>query len=360
MTSSTSTPRIKECAALLFAWSVFALIEGVIRMTSNSKPSLDVDYWATENAAGNQIMPVGALLIAGVAEVLFGILGCYVAFLSLLLDINSPKLTTLFLFIQVPCGWFVFLTYVIASPIIGATNAQGNDLLSQSEQRSLIILGNMLGSICFCWALQGGQFIMGTRLLAAQKGQADSKAKNKMRAMVWAGNMLAAAFSTLFVGSLLASKNFTSTTAPVGAPPHVVWFPAISIVTGVVMFLYGIMSCMATGSEGMNNMMHMGWLVCTTMMMVNFSWTFGIVPGLAPPIPGAAQHVGLIFSVTILPIFHTHRAHNSIEDNNEAAPLVDDNDKYQTKDIEEQAVPEDVVEVDEPQAQPDSQRSVTA
>lgn len=333
-------------------------------MTSNSKPAVGVDYWATKDAAtGNQIMPVGALLIGGVAEVLFGILGCYVSFLSLLLDINSTKLTTLFLAIQVPCGWFVFLTFVIASPIIAATNATGNDLLSQTEQRALIILGNMLGSICFCWALQGGQFIMGTRLLAAQKGQADSTGKNKMRAMVWAGNMLAAAFSTLFVGSLLASKGFTSTTAPVGAPPHVVWFPAISIVTGIVMFLYGILSCLATGSAGMNDKMAMGWLICTTMMMVNFSWTFGIVPGLAPPIPGAAQHVGLIFSVTILPIFHTHRAHNAIEDddnhNGEVDALVKDaldTDNYQAKDIEEQAA----VEVDEPQAQPDSQRSVTA
>ena len=147
------------------------------------------------------------------------------------------------------------------------------------------------------------RFIMGLRLLAAQKGVAETKSKNIMRAMIWGVNMVLAAFSTLFVGSMLASKDFTSTTAPIGLPPHVVWFPAISIVSGIIMLAYGALSLMATKNESLNTQfMPLMWMVATTAMMVNFSWTFGIVPGLAPPIPGAAQHIGLILSLSLIHI----------------------------------------------------------
>lgn len=283
-------------------------------MVSNSKPSADVDYFTNSDDAGNTIIPVAALLAGGVAEVLFGIAGCYLAIASLVYNYNNVKTTIGFLIMQSILGWFVFITYVVADPILAAINTEANDLLSLSERRSLIILGNMLGSITFCWALQGGQFVMGLRLLAAQKGQEVSAARNALRAKVWSGNVLAAAFSTLFVGIMLAAKDFTSDTAPIGLPPHVIWYPSISIVTGLVMFAYGVLGVMASNNSVINNKyMPAMWMLTTTMMMVNFSWTFGIVPGLAPPIPGAAQHIGLIFSVTILPMFHAHRAHNSIE-----------------------------------------------
>lgn len=313
------TPRMKESAALLLLFSFFALIEGTIRMTANSKPAVGVDYWASETPDGTTIIPVGVFLMAGVAEVVFGMAGVFVAVFSLLLRHNNPQHTQVFAAVQCVLGWFVFLTFVIAAPILNASQAEGTALLSAGEQKALILLGNMLGSINFCYALQGGQFIFALRLMAAQKGETDSKEKNKMRAQVWTANVFLASFSTLFVGCLLQSKDFTSKTAPVGAPPHVVWQPIISIVCGIVMLAYAGICFAAIGNPAIQkNTMPIGWVCTTVAMMINFSWTFGIVPGLAPPIPGSAQHSGLILSVTTLPLFHCLRAHTLLEEEEEA------------------------------------------
>ena len=65
-------------------------------------------------------MPVAAFLAAGVAEVIFGMLGVFVAFYSLVLGHNNPTHTLYFVITQAVLGWFVFLTYVIADPIIRA------------------------------------------------------------------------------------------------------------------------------------------------------------------------------------------------------------------------------------------------
>ena len=302
--TSPSTPATREAASLLFVWSVFALVEGTIRMVTNSKPSMDVDYFDSQNRT---VIPVAYLLAGGVAEVIFAIAGCYVAMYSLLFNKNDTKVTTNFLIMQTVLGWFVFTTFVLASPIFCFIYSEATEIFTKGQMQSLIVLGNMLGSICFCWALQGGQFLMGMRLLSAQRG--DLVTSNATRAKVWSGNVVAAAFSTLFVGIMLSAEGFTSTTAPIGLPPHVVWRPMLSIFTGVVMLAYGITGWMASNDAKVNEYMPSMWVLTTTMMMLNFSWTFGIVPGLAPPIPGAAQHIGLIFSVTILPLFHAHRAH---------------------------------------------------
>lgn len=77
------------------------------------------------------------------------------------------------------------------------------------------------------------------------------------------------------------------------------------------MMVYGIMGVISAQDKLMaTKWLPMMWAVTTVAMMINFSWTFGIVPGLAPPIPGAAQHAGLILSVTILPVYHAWRAHH--------------------------------------------------
>jgi len=160
-----NSKHVDAAASFLFFVSFFALIEGIIRMTSNSKPSVDVDYLDT--AGGTQI-PVLVFLLGGVAEVLFGMSGIVVAFFQLFFRQGTPPPTFGFVILQAVLGWFVFLTYVIAAPLLAARNAPGiDDLLSVTEHRSLIVLGNLLGSVTFCWALQGGQFIMALRLYAA-------------------------------------------------------------------------------------------------------------------------------------------------------------------------------------------------
>ena len=69
-------------------------------MVSNSKPTPDVDYFTDTDDSGNTIIPVAALLAGGVAEVLFGIAGCFLAMASLLYNYNNTKTTIGFLIMQ--------------------------------------------------------------------------------------------------------------------------------------------------------------------------------------------------------------------------------------------------------------------
>ena len=297
---------------MLLLFSFFALIEGIIRMTTYSKPSADVDYF--DNAGGTAV-PVVVFLTAGVAETLFGIAGIYVAVYQLLFRMGHPTVTLGFAIGQGILGWFVFIVFVLVGPIVAASNTNGIDgLLTPREHAALLIFGNLLASFSFCWALQGGQFIMALRLWQSQMGMVVLRRKNALRAVVWSGNVIAAAISTLYVGALLSSKGFSSTTGPVGAPPHVVWVPGLSIICGLIMLAYGVLGLLTaypspTNTTLATTYMPLAWGITTTAMMINFSWVFGIVPGLAPPIPGAAQHAGLILAVTLLPVFHVWQAH---------------------------------------------------
>lgn len=310
--SQVSDKRINEASSLLMVWSFFALVEGTIRMTLNSKPVDGVDYF--DNAGGTKI-PVIVFLLGGVAEVIFGMFGFFVGFHSHVFGHNSPLLTKVFVLVQAILGWFVFLTYVVAAPIKDAMNTDGvPGLLSSKEHGLLIIMGNLLGSVAFCYALQGGQFIMGLRLLAAQTGQPEVRSKNVIRSTIWCVNLLLASVSTLYVGFVLQAKGFTSTTGPVGAPPHVVWFPILSIITGFIMLVFTFVAYWSTYEYSfVKKVLPVTWVVTTLAMMANFSWSFGIVPGLAPPIPGSAQHLGLVLSVTILPVYHAYRAHHLVD-----------------------------------------------
>lgn len=314
----SNSPRVNEASCMLLLFSFFALIEGIIRMTLNSKPSADVDYFDT--AGGTQI-PVLVFLIGGIAETFFGMAGIFVAFFQLFFCKGNRTVTFSFAIIQAVLGWYVFIVFVLAAPIKDAINTTGiPDLLTRSEHVSLIILGNLLGSVNFCWALQGGQFIMILRLYNAQRKVPEMPNRAALRAMVWSGNQIVAAISTLYVGALLDTKGFTSTTAPIGAPPHVVWFPVLSIITSIIMLAYGVIGLLSAKSRMLTTqVLPWAWVVATVAMMINFSWVFGIVPGLAPPIPGAAQHAGLILAVTVLPVFHAWRAHFPLVDSQENA-----------------------------------------
>lgn len=281
-------------------------------MTAWSKPSIDVDYFDSNN--GTEVPPI-ILVSAGAIEVFFGTYGFCVGLFQFLFDRGSPRITLWFILLQTTLGWIVFTTFVLVQPIRTARFAPGVDgILTPREHRIFLLMGHLLGSINFCLALQGGQFVMATRLYVAQRRDPEYRGLTVVRAMLWSFNVLVAAISTLYVGSLLDTKGFSSSTMPIAAPPHVVWYPRMSIVTGLVMLAYGVAGCMAARNKQVaTNVLPVMWIIVTVTMMINFSWTFGIVPGLGPPIPGSAQHAGLVMSVTILPLYYSWRAHYMLQ-----------------------------------------------
>ena len=138
--------------------------------------------------------------------------------------------------------------------------------------------------------------------------------------------MMVAALSTLYVGVVLDSAGVGTSAnshVPIGIPPHVVRFPLLTMSTGLVMLAYGGLGLWAAHHRTIAvDVLPWAWVITTVMMLVNFSWTFGIVP--VPPIPGAAQHAGLVWAVTILPVFHAWRSHVELVDDYD----YDDDDEF--------------------------------
>uniref|UniRef100_A0A7S1TH11 Uncharacterized protein n=1 Tax=Compsopogon caeruleus TaxID=31354 RepID=A0A7S1TH11_9RHOD len=251
-------------------------------------------------------------MVSAVGEVVFGLFGVLVAFYFLAFRKFNAMVTKIFISVQFLLGWFVFLTFVVADPINVAVHAtEGQDTLSLSQRRFALIVGQLFGSVAFCYALQGGQFIHGIRFLNLNEEGSIPVKKDRIRSYIWNGNLILAGFSTICIGALLHANPIEELFIPF--PPHLVWYPTMSLVTGIVMSCYGILGLLATSSESLASWMVNSFPVVLLLMLGNFSFTQGKLLGVDVPLLGAAQLVGLVFCVTILPVYFTYKVHHPDE-----------------------------------------------
>lgn len=296
-----------QAAALLALWSALVLSEGTIRFVA-SDPARDL------TPGGPGLSPL-ALFLGGASEAAFGLAGFVIGGASLLFGLNRPAVTASFLVVQTLLSIYVFLLYVFVQPALRARDLLEPLLpgMSVGSSRVLITMG-IITSFSFCLALQGGQFLMGARLLAYQKQLAGSPPglataatmHNRVRAAAWSINMLVGGLSTLFAGALLTREVTGTSTFPAFfvAPPHVGVYPVLTVVTGLAMIAFAALGA-ATAAAG-----RMYWaLVAATLptyvlMYLNFALVQvgGIGQGRA--IEAAPLHSGLVaVTVALAPYF---------------------------------------------------------
>lgn len=298
---------LTEAAGMLLAWSLLALVEGVVRTVLNARPEVGL--------TPDEGFPPLALLVAGVAEIVFSILGLLVAVAVLVYRLRSATVLLGFLIVQSILGWFVFITYVIALPAYNADhlevlqNNMTTNGFSKGLERFLIFLG-IVTSVVWCAALQAGQFILAARVMAMLKGKYDSYKMHKLRAAVWTALALLAGVAIFLSACLVLAKKDGDTPflPPPAFPPNVNIYPQILIVTGLLTMPWAALGLAGaiTGSRAFLSAFNRLWFVVFFANLVPFAMVLGKVPAgvLAGP---AAQHAVLTFAYTFLPVIFTSK-----------------------------------------------------
>lgn len=289
-----------EAAALLSLWSILVYNEGAIRF-NDTAPSVDL----FSSGRPSKIV----LFSAALSEVIFGLLGFLVGISALLLKWYSTPVTKIVMVIQTVLGYYVFAIYIFVIPIFDAVDLETPmvDGLSLSQNRAVIIMG-LLTSFNFCLALQGGQFIFLARLIVAGSGKdfLMQRKGSQMRAVFWNWNLLMSGVWTFTTGLIvsIAADNGGELETPFVSPPNVSVLPALTAVTGGVMFLWGGVGILLAIR---NRKVGSAYYVGTATVFVYMLLIFGIVQfgkfttGDAVTTSGAvAMHTGLVFMVVFL------------------------------------------------------------
>lgn len=296
-----------QAAALLALWSALVLSEGTIRFVA-SNPAQDL------TPGGPGLSPL-ALFLGGASEAAFGFAGLIIGGSSLLFGLNRPVVTASFLVGQTLLSVYVFFLYVFVQPALRARDLSEPLLpgMSVGSSRVLIAMG-IITSFSFCLALQGGQFLMGARLLAYQKqvagsppGFATAATKhNRIRSVAWSVNMMVAGLSTIFAGALLTREVTGSSTFPAffAAPPHVGVYPVLTLVTGLMMIAYAGLGVAAAAAGRLYWALVAATLPTYLLMYLNFALVQVGGIGMGRAIEAAPLHSGLVaVTIALAPYF---------------------------------------------------------
>lgn len=302
-TNLTNTTTFVEAAALLSLWSVLVINEGAIRLVDSNPAGM-----LSESGRPDPVV----VFLGGLFEVIFGLVGLAIGIAAFIFRWYSTPVTKLGIFISSLLGYYVFFVFVFIQPSFRAGDLEDTILegLSIDQSKFLIVMG-ILTSFHFCLALQGGQFVFFARLICAGTGRDFLKQNtgNTMRAIFWNANLGLSGLWTLIAGSLIhAEAGGGKLPAPFLAPPHVGRLPSMTIWTGILMILCGLVGIgLAASKMRVPYMYYILALYTYLSAFLNFTIVqFGFVDG-APSGP-VALHAGLVFMVVFLGPYFVHLA----------------------------------------------------
>lgn len=287
---------VLEASALLTLWSILVINEGAIRFIESNPSNLD-------RALGPTDVSPYLTFFGGLAEVIFGIFGLFVGYSAFILRSYSTLITKLCMLTQTILGWFVFIVFVFVVPSVRASNLQQPILtLSTSTSRFIITMG-IFTSFHFCLALQGGQFVFMARLVCAATGEDFLKQNSGhfMRACFWNANLALSGLWTLITGAVINAQVGSGELAlPYKSPPNVGTLPGLTVTTGLIMFVWGIVGIIAAISKTASPLYYAGTGIVYLLALMNYGIAqFGTFA--AGETGGSiALHNGLVFMVVFL------------------------------------------------------------
>lgn len=304
----------QEAAALLALWSALVLTEGTVRfiLTVPAQELLPSDR-------STEVLPPILPFLAALMECIFGLSGVIVGCGAAFFNAHSRMVTAAFLITQTIQSWFVFVIYVFLIPSYRARYLEAPifPFDTVGESQAFIVMG-ILTSIALCLALQGGQFAFGMRLHAHQSpaGRQSSlhASRSVARGLFWNGNMVLAGLSTTVAGLLLLAN--TAGNGGAGrlgppffvAPPHVGVFPIMTLVTGLVAIVTGLVGMAACVARHLVKPFLVLTVVNYVLLYLNFTIVqVGAIEGGGPPQAGAF-HSGLVLLTALIGPYFAYRA----------------------------------------------------
>ena len=285
---------MQEAFSLLLFWSLLVNNEGEIRFVG----SIPSDLGRSDK------YPPCLEFFGGLAEVIFGLVGVFIGYSAFIPRYYSTLVTKLGMVVQSLLGWFVFITYVFARPIVEEIQGREEGILGMSiPSTKLVLVMGILTSFHFCLALQGGQFIFLARLICAATGDDFLKQKSGhfMRAVFWNLNLAGSGLWTLITGAVVRSRAGAGKfDTPFASPPNVGTLPSITIVMGLIIICWGLVGVGMAFSKAAPT----AYFVVTGLVYVAMLLNYGILQfgffadgGAGGPV---AMHNGLVFMIVFL------------------------------------------------------------
>eukprot|EP00190_Bangiopsis_sp_CCMP1999_P006463 CAMPEP_0198724668 /NCGR_PEP_ID=MMETSP1475-20131203/2114_1 /TAXON_ID= ORGANISM="Unidentified sp., Strain CCMP1999" /NCGR_SAMPLE_ID=MMETSP1475 /ASSEMBLY_ACC=CAM_ASM_001111 /LENGTH=322 /DNA_ID=CAMNT_0044486259 /DNA_START=323 /DNA_END=1291 /DNA_ORIENTATION=+ len=189
--------------------------------------------------------PQIALLVSAIGESLFGLAGLLVGLALLLFRAGNKMITTAWMVLAFVLGWFVFTVWVLAAPIYGLARVREAPAPYTQGQFDLMRAMSLFGGIVWCFALQGGQFMVGNIIRGYQTTEKSKGAGYaKARMMMWSVNVTLSGLFFLIAGSAARSVVGDGPLEPQVFPPMFIVYPELTITAGIVQLIYGAMSIM--------------------------------------------------------------------------------------------------------------------
>lgn len=289
----------KEAALLLAMWSILVTNEGVIRFIRHGTPS------APGLFSGPAPIRFWAPFLGGLFETIFGLFGLMVGLSAGVLGHYSRGLSLALVATQVVLGFYVFGDYVFAIPAFRIANEKPMLTLSAGASRFVGVMG-ILTSVAFCLALQGGQFVFMSRMIAfsSERDFLKQRTGAKMRAIFWNLNYaLAGLWATLQAGVVISNLGAGLTKGgPFFAPPNVGRIPLYLLVTGLLMIVWPLLGVAITFTGRRGLVRTYAAASFFVFLAVHVHYTIGQLGFLGGPGPaaGASMHNGLVMMMAFL------------------------------------------------------------
>ncbi len=195
--------------------------------------------------------------------------------------------------------------YVFLLPAFGVKdrNTPITPNLTVSESKAVLVFG-ILTSASFCLALQGGQFAFMSRMLTSSSEKKGRSSRG--RALFWNANLALAGAWTIATGVIVLFREGSGLLdAPFESPPNVGRSAALTIATGALMFVWGLIGMGMSITKKLKGAR--AFVAATGVVYVVMYLNYSILQlGLIPsgPVGAASLHAGLVFlTVFIGPYF---------------------------------------------------------
>ena len=114
-----SMPNVYRTVGMLAVFSVFLLVEGIVRVTLVTASNHDDDWDGEEG----ERFPGVVLLIGAVIEVIARFAGLLRALGAIMFDYHNARVTMISVILML-LGWYTFIVFMFAEPAYAASHAE--------------------------------------------------------------------------------------------------------------------------------------------------------------------------------------------------------------------------------------------
>jgi hypothetical protein len=214
------------------------------------------------------------LILGAVFEVFFGMVGLLNGLGVLCFGVNSPAATIVTMTSQLVFGWFTLCVYVFALPAFNQRHNQSppvfpSGAFDEHQQRVAVAWGYIIGSITYCFSMQGFGFFVALQLYLAQVGKRESApVKSFPRLVTYSLIVLFGGVGMLVLGGMVRKEEGVHLINGVYVyPPNIVKYANLTIVSGVLLVSYALFGLVCAFQKGLSRF-YLGYAVIVWLYLI--------------------------------------------------------------------------------------------